>query len=93
MAVASNNLVCLNKDQNVFDSKKRIKLATTTELDYKLNSIQRCLIAYNEILFSIITNQVFFNKYIPYKMPISKFFFSTERQCSEVVGTISSQVQ
>jgi signal recognition particle subunit SRP72 len=58
MAVASNNLVCLNKDQNVFDSKKRIKAATASELDSKLNSIQRRLIAYNEILFSIVTNQV-----------------------------------
>lgn len=58
MAVASNNLVCVNKDQNVFDSKKRLKAATASELDLKLNSMQRRLIAYNEILFSIITNQV-----------------------------------
>jgi signal recognition particle subunit SRP72 len=58
MAVASNNLVCINKDQNVFDSKKRLKAATSAELDLKLNSKQRRLIAYNEILFSIITNQV-----------------------------------
>ena len=58
MAVASNNLVCINKDQNVFDSKKRLKAATSSELDLKLNSKQRRLIAYNEVLFSIITNQV-----------------------------------
>jgi len=62
MAVASNNLVCINKDQNVFDSKKRLKAATSAELDLKLNSKQRRLIAYNEILFSIITNQVWFSQ-------------------------------
>ena len=28
VAVASNNLLTLNKDQNIFDSKKRIKAAT-----------------------------------------------------------------
>lgn len=56
-AVASNNLVCLNKDQNIFDSRKKLKAATSSELDSKLNSIQRSIIAYNEILFSIITNQ------------------------------------
>lgn len=59
-AVASNNLVCINKDQNIFDSRKKIKAATSSELDTKLNSTQRSLIAYNEILFSIITNQVNF---------------------------------
>ena len=49
--------MCINKDQNVFDSKKRIKAATSNELNQKLNSAQRSLIAYNEILFCIITNQ------------------------------------
>jgi hypothetical protein len=57
-AVASNNLVCINKDQNVFDSRKRIKVATAVESEAKLNSFQRKLIAFNEILFYIITNQV-----------------------------------
>lgn len=56
-ACISNNLVCINKDQNVFDSKKRIKAATSQELVLKLTSLQRSLIAYNEILFCIITNQ------------------------------------
>lgn len=57
-AVASNNLVCLNKDQNVFDSKKKFKAATGPELEQKMNKYQKKLISYNEILFSIITNQV-----------------------------------
>lgn len=57
MAALNNNLVCLNKDQNIFDSKKRLKAATGSELDFKLNSLQLRTIAYNEILFSILTNQ------------------------------------
>lgn len=57
MAVASNNLVCINKDQNVFDSKKRIKAATGPELENKLTSVQRRKIAFNEILFALATNQ------------------------------------
>jgi len=56
-AVASNNLVCINKDQNVFDSRKRLKTATSSDLESKLTSMQRRKIAFNEILFSMITNQ------------------------------------
>lgn len=56
-ACISNNIVCINTDKNVFDSKKRIKTATAQELNQKLTSVQRSLIAYNEILFCIITNQ------------------------------------
>lgn len=65
-AVASINLVCINKDQNIFDSRKKIKAATSSELETKLNSSQRSVIAYNEILFSIITNQVNFIKFFFY---------------------------
>ena len=57
MAVLNNNLVCLNKDQNIFDSKKRLKAATGSELEFKLNSMQLRTIGYNEILFAILTNQ------------------------------------
>ena len=57
IAVASNNLVCINKDQNVFDSKKRLKMATSAELEQKLNTAQRRKIAFNEILFAMNTNQ------------------------------------
>jgi signal recognition particle subunit SRP72 len=53
----NNNIVCLNKDQNIFDSKKRLKAASAPELELKLNSHQLKTIAYNEILFSILTNQ------------------------------------
>lgn len=58
IAVASNNLVCLNKDQNVFDSKKRMKSATHESLEHKLTSRQRRNIAYNQCLLALYTDQV-----------------------------------
>lgn len=59
IAVASNNLVTLNKDQNIFDSKKRIKAATTGDgLEHKLTSQQRRAIARNNALLAMYTNQV-----------------------------------
>lgn len=58
VAVANNNLVCLNKDQNVFDSKKRMKSATHENLEHKLTSRQRRNIAYNQCLLAYYTDQV-----------------------------------
>lgn len=58
-AVANNNIVTLNKDQNVFDSKKRMKSATQEGLEHKLTSRQRKSIAYNQCLLALYTNQVF----------------------------------
>lgn len=58
VAVASNNLVTLNKDQNVFDSKKRMRNATHEGLEHKLTSRQRKSIAYNQCLLTMYTNQV-----------------------------------
>lgn len=58
VAVANNNLVCLNRDQNVFDSKKRMKSATHESLEHKLTSRQRRNIAYNQCLLAFYTDQV-----------------------------------
>merc|ERR550532_1526493 len=57
-AVASNNLIAVNKDQNIFDSKKRIKAATVEGLETKLNSAQRSAIARNNALLAMFTAQV-----------------------------------
>ncbi|XP_014226163.1 signal recognition particle subunit SRP72 [Trichogramma pretiosum] len=57
VAVASNNVVTLNKDQNVFDSKKRMKSATQDGLEHKLTSKQRKSIAYNQCVLAYYTNQ------------------------------------
>ena len=58
VAVASNNLIAINKDQNIFDSKKRIKAATVEGLDQKLTSAQREAIARNNALLAMYTAQV-----------------------------------
>ncbi|XP_040564730.1 signal recognition particle subunit SRP72 [Lepeophtheirus salmonis] len=58
VAVASNNLITLNKDQNIFDSRKRIKAATVEGLEHKLTSSQRRSIAYNSALLAMYTNQI-----------------------------------
>lgn len=56
-AVASNNIVVINKDQNVFDSKKKMKTATQDALMHKLPSLQRKYIALNNAIFNFYTNQ------------------------------------
>ena len=58
VAVASNNLLTLNKDQNIFDSKKRIKAATADGLEHKLTTGHRRAIARNNALLAMYTNQV-----------------------------------
>jgi signal recognition particle subunit SRP72 len=56
-AVASNNIITINKDQNVFDSKKKIKVATAEGLKQKLVSDQRRTIAMNECLLYMYMGQ------------------------------------
>jgi len=58
IAVASNNLAVLNRDQNLFDSRKRIKAATAPEAEPKLNSFQKKIVQVNEALLAIYTGQL-----------------------------------
>ena len=46
------------RDQNIFDSKKRIKAATAEGLELKLTSGQRGQIARNQALLAMFTAQV-----------------------------------
>ncbi|XP_033633560.1 signal recognition particle subunit SRP72-like [Asterias rubens] len=57
MAVASNNIVSLNKDQNVFDSKKKIKATASDGLRHKLTGKQQAAVAYNHCILMLYTNQ------------------------------------
>lgn len=59
VAVASNNLLAINGDQNIFDSKKRVKAATVEGLELKLTNKQRSAIARNNALLAMYTAQVF----------------------------------
>lgn len=56
-AVASNNSVVINKDQNVFDSKKKIRAALVDAVEHKLNSRQKKSIAFNNCVLALFTNQ------------------------------------
>ncbi|XP_045521419.1 signal recognition particle subunit SRP72 [Pieris brassicae] len=62
VAIASNNLVVINRDSNVFDSRKRMKAATQEGLEHKLNSRQRAKIVYNQAILAIYSNQPDFCK-------------------------------
>lgn len=57
IAVASNNVVVINKDQNIFDSKKKMKNANNEQLTQKFPSAIRKYIALNTAIFAIYSNQ------------------------------------
>ena len=58
MAVAANNIICINKDQNMFDSKKKLKIASGETVNKKLVLSQINNIAFNSCLLSFYTNQL-----------------------------------
>lgn len=58
LAIASNNLVVLNREHNVFDSKKKLKSTLSDELTLKLNTWQLKKITLNHCRFALITNQL-----------------------------------
>lgn len=57
-AVIRNNIVTLNRDQAVFDSKKKMKLAVSEAISPRLLNYQRYTILYNNILLLLQTHQV-----------------------------------
>ncbi|PIK33270.1 putative signal recognition particle subunit SRP72 [Apostichopus japonicus] len=57
LAVASNNIISLNKDQNVFDSKKKIRATQVAGLENKVTKHQQNTLSYNRCLFYLYTNQ------------------------------------
>ncbi|CAH8559373.1 unnamed protein product [Dicrocoelium dendriticum] len=58
LAVAANNIVCINREQNIFDSRKRIKMASLDGLQHKLFAKQREEMLLNQALFYWHTNQM-----------------------------------
>ncbi|KAG0350632.1 hypothetical protein BG005_009833 [Podila minutissima] len=52
-AVAANNLVAIQKEEDLFDSAKKIKTATTKSLGVKFFSSQKRAIAMNELLLNL----------------------------------------
>nr|CDS19916.1 signal recognition particle 72 kDa protein [Echinococcus granulosus] len=58
MVVISNNLICINKEQNAFDTRKRIKASSIDDLQHKLFQAQRSSILVNQALFYLNNNQL-----------------------------------
>ncbi|KAH9518925.1 Signal recognition particle core component [Bulinus truncatus] len=57
IAVVSNNIVTINKEQNIFDSKRKIKAATGEHLKHKTVTSQRQHIDINQCLVHLYSNQ------------------------------------
>ncbi|XP_029457529.1 signal recognition particle subunit SRP72 [Rhinatrema bivittatum] len=57
LAVVANNTVTINKDQNVFDSKKKVKLTNAEGVEHKLSKKQIQAIEFNKALLAMYTNQ------------------------------------
>nr|XP_060618680.1 signal recognition particle subunit SRP72 isoform X1 [Anolis sagrei ordinatus] len=57
LAVIANNIITINKDQNVFDSKKKVKLTNAEGVEHKLSKKQLQAIEFNKALLAMFTNQ------------------------------------
>ncbi|NXX84828.1 SRP72 protein, partial [Urocolius indicus] len=57
LAVIANNIITINKDQNVFDSKKKVKLTNVEGVEHKLSKKQLQAIEFNKALLAMYTNQ------------------------------------
>ncbi|XP_065071058.1 signal recognition particle subunit SRP72-like [Rhopilema esculentum] len=57
-AVISNNIVTINKDKDVFDSKKKLRIMSANGLEHKLSRKQQEIIEMNKGLFNLFSNQI-----------------------------------
>ncbi|XP_073977093.1 signal recognition particle 72 [Rhodnius prolixus] len=57
LAVANNNIVAINRDQNLFDSKKKMKATLNEATQLKLTASQKRTVSINNCLLNIYTNQ------------------------------------
>ena len=58
VVVTSNNIIVLNKDRDIFDSKKKIKVLAVEGASKKLTNFQKLAILYNRCLFALQINQL-----------------------------------
>lgn len=56
VAVASNNMVVMNRERHIFDSKKKIRLAMSDACEHKLTTLQKQAVALNNCLISYLSN-------------------------------------
>jgi len=57
-AVVSNNIVSINKDKDIFDSKKKLRIMSANGLEHKLSSKQQEILEMNKGLFNLFSNQI-----------------------------------
>jgi signal recognition particle subunit SRP72 len=57
LAVASNNFVVLKKEQDLADSYKKLKQASTQAADQKLSTAQKTIIGINKCLLALYLNK------------------------------------
>ncbi|CAB5395798.1 unnamed protein product [Rhizophagus irregularis] len=57
-AIASNNLVAAKKDSELFDSARKLRIASSKHLDTKLFRGQKRVIAMNEAIYIIFTKKI-----------------------------------
>ena len=77
LAIVNNNIVSINQDQNIFDSKKKMKIAVTDLNQTKLAKFQRRVILMNNLLLLLNTNQ---NKIVHEELSQFKRQFANENQ-------------
>lgn len=77
VAIVNNNIVSINQDQSIFDSKKRMKIATTDLDQTKLAKFQRRVILMNNLLLLLNTNQ---NKLVQEEFNQFKKHFPNDNQ-------------
>ena len=58
VVVTSNNIIVLNKDRDIFDSKKKVKVLAVEGSSKKLTNFQKLVVLYNRCLFALQTNQL-----------------------------------
>lgn len=58
VVVTSNNIIVLNRDRDIFDSKKKVKVLASEGSCKKLNNFQKLVILYNRCLFALHLNQL-----------------------------------
>lgn len=58
VVITSNNIIVLNRDRDIFDSKKKVKVLTIEGTSKKLTNFQKMAVVYNRCLFALQINQL-----------------------------------
>ena len=55
---SANNVIVLNRDKDIFDSKRKLKMLANDQATKKLNSLQQLVVLFNRCQFALRTNQL-----------------------------------